>query len=196
MVAALIAFALRLLSWTWRVEQPPWPTSGPCVVAFWHGDQLPMIALHRGRGLVGVASLSADGAIVAGVLIRLGYGVIRGSTSRGGAEAIWRLREAIRAGRSPALAVDGPRGPAGSVRGGAEQLARTMDVPVVFGRVVAHGWRARSWDRFVVPWPFARVRVEYGLWRASEARGLAEAMSMLPPVSLAGETGPRTGPVR
>ena len=175
-LAWVISVAVRGLAATWRVERPPWPVEGPCVVALWHGQQLPMIALHRGQNLVALTSLSRDGGLVAAVLLRLGYSVLRGSTSRGGAEALMACVLALREGRCPALAVDGPRGPAGSVAPGAEALARAGRVPVVFGRVVAAGWRARSWDRFLVPWPFARVVIEYGVWNAGEGP-LAGAMA-------------------
>ena len=88
---------------------------------------------------------------------------------------------ALREGGRPALAVDGPRGPAGKVKRGAEHLAVAEGLPVVFGRVRAKGWRAGSWDRFLVPWPFARVEIEYGVWTPGEGT-LAGAMAALPPL--------------
>lgn len=178
MIPWLLSVAVRALAWTWRVDRAPWPVEGPCVLAFLHGEQLPMIVLHRGRGIVGLASQSKDGALVAGVLERLGYEVVRGSSSRGGGEALMALLLALRAGKSPALAVDGPRGPAGSVQPGAEALARAENLPVLLGRVRAAGWRARSWDRFLVPWPFARVELRYGVWRPGVGT-LAEALAAL-----------------
>ncbi len=167
-LSPLIALAVRLLAWTWRVEQPPWPVEGACVVGFWHGDQLPMIALHRRHGLVGMASLSKDGEIVARVLGRLGYAVIRGSTSSGGAQALRAALLAVRRGGRPALAVDGPRGPRHTVQPGAEALARMARVPVVFGEAEGAGLRLGTWDRFWIPWPFARVRVRYRVFAPGE----------------------------
>ncbi len=175
MLSAVLSLLVRLLAATWRVERSPWPAQGACVLALWHGELLPMLALHRGRGFVGLASQSRDGAVVAGVLERLGYGVVRGSSSAGGGEALFALREALQAGRCPVFAVDGPRGPAGHVATGAGRLADLQGVPVVFGHVEARGWRARSWDRFLVPWPFARVVVRYGVWWPGEGT-LAAAM--------------------
>lgn len=181
MLSWLVAVTVRGLAATWRVERPAWPVQGPCVVAFWHGETLAMVALHAGVvPLCGLTSRSADGERVAGVLRRLGFAVVRGSSSRGGAEALLACRGALRAGTWPCFAVDGPRGPAGTVAPGSEALARGEGVPVVYGRVRAAGWRARSWDRFLVPWPFARVRVEYGVWRPG-AEPLAAAMAGLPP---------------
>ncbi len=168
MTGWLLARLVRSLAWTWRADASPWPVDGPCVVAFLHGDLLPMVGLHRDRGLVVVASRSKDGALVAAALGGLGYGVVRGSSSSGGADALRAAERALREGRSPAFAVDGPRGPAGVVKPGAEALARRVGVPIVYGVADAPGIRLRSWDRFRVPWPFARVRVRYGVWRPGE----------------------------
>ena len=173
----LCALAVRALAWTWRVEREPWPVVGPSVVAFWHSELVPMVALHRGRArtggaaLVGMASRSADGEIVAAALRALGYGVVRGSSSRGGVGALRASLGALAEGGSPALAVDGPRGPAGVAQAGAAALARRAGVPLVYGRADAKGWRAGSWDRTLVPWPFARVRLTYGVLRDGEELG-------------------------
>lgn len=174
-MAWIVALLLRVLAATWRVERGDFPVDGACVLAFWHGEQLPMILLHRGRGITGVVSRSRDGERLAAVLLRLGYRVLRGSSSQGGALVLRAALALLAAGGRPALAVDGPRGPAGTVQPGAEALARRAGVPVVCGRVEARGWRAGSWDRFLVPWPFARVRVRYAVWWPGEG-GLAERL--------------------
>lgn len=164
MFGFVVALLVRLLALTWRVERPPFPVAGPCVLAFLHGEQLPLVALHRGMGVVGIVSRSRDGERLSAVLTRLGYPVLRGSTSAGGTEVLVAASHALARGERPALAVDGPRGPAGRPGPGAAGLARRAGVPVVVGRVESAGWRARSWDRFLVPWPFARVRVRYRVW--------------------------------
>ncbi len=161
MLAWVAARLVRVLAWTWRVERPPWPVAGPCVVAIWHGEQLPLIALHRGLGLVALASLSADGDRIAAVLNALGYRCIRGSTSRGGLQALRAAARVVRDGGRVVFTVDGPRGPGGHVQPGAGAIARHTRAPLVWASVEAAGWRAASWDRFLVPWPFARVRVTY-----------------------------------
>lgn len=140
-----------------------------------------MMVLHRDMGMVAMASQSRDGEIVAGVLRRFGYGVVRGSSSRGGQAALMDCLLALREGRRPTLAVDGPRGPAGSVKPGAERLALAEGLPVVYGRVRARGWRVRSWDRFLIPWPFATVEIEYGVWHPG-AGTLAASMAELGPL--------------
>lgn len=171
MIPWLIAAVVRALAWTWRVERPAWPVEGPCVVAIWHGDQLAMLGTHRDRGMTGIVSRSKDGSLLAAVLAHLGVPVLRGSTSRGGAEVLLAARALLRSGGRPVFAVDGPRGPAGVVQPGAEALAARARLPIVWGVVEARpAWRARSWDSFAVPLPFARITIRYGVWRPGGAR--------------------------
>ena len=160
-VPSVIAALLPWLARTWRIELPPWPVEGPCVVGFWHGDQLPLVALHRHLGLTGLASRSRDGEIVAQTLQRLGYPVLRGSSSRGGAEALRAALSVIRAGGRPALALDGPRGPRHVPQPGAAALARMGRVKLVQVEIQGAGLRLPTWDRFFLPWPFARLQVTY-----------------------------------
>lgn len=140
--------------------------SGAVVLAFWHGDQLSLIPLHRSSEIAGMASWSHDGALLAAILGRFGYRVVRGGSSRGGDAAYRESVHALKSGVSPALAVDGPRGPRHSVKYGAARLSIESGRPIVF--VVAHAnmySALSSWDRFVIPWPGSKVHVAYGcLW--------------------------------
>ncbi len=115
----------------------------------------------RGRKVGLMVSRHRDGEIMAQVVQRLGYLCFRGSTTRGGVQA---LLEMTRSG-VPALALtpDGPRGPEGRLQKGALLLARESDrllVPVGVGAWPC--WRAKSWDRYVIPKPFAKVRIALG----------------------------------
>ena len=61
-----------------------------------------------------------------------------------------------------AVTPDGPTGPRGVFKPGALLAAKLSGLPVVPIAVHASpAWMARSWDRFVVPRPFAKVRIEY-----------------------------------
>jgi len=134
------------------------------VLAFWHGEQVAIIGTHRHFPVAGMASLSADGELLARTISGLGYRVVRGSTGHGGKEAFDAARTAILEGFTPALAVDGPRGPRHRPHVGAVALAASGQRPVMW--CVTRCWptlRLSSWDRFELPLPGARVDLHYGL---------------------------------
>lgn len=127
-----------------------------------HQHMLPLIHVHRGEGIVALASLHEDGEFAAQVIARAGFGLVRGSSARGGAGGLRGLVAASRAGKDLALAADGPTGPLGVFKPGALAAAKLAKAPVVpIAVAAAPSWRLNSWDGFLVPVPFAEVRVEY-----------------------------------
>lgn len=167
--AALLAVLVRLLRCTWRVRTHDSLIlndaieNGGAVIAFWHGEQLPMVPLHACDRIAGLASHSSEGSIAADVIRRFGYRVIRGSSSRGALSALLGCRQAIAAGVSPAIAVDGPRGPRYQVGLGALGLSARSGTPIVYVvSSASRAWTLQSWDGFQIPWPGARVDIAYG----------------------------------
>jgi lysophospholipid acyltransferase (LPLAT)-like uncharacterized protein len=161
-VARLWLATLRL-----RVEVHPEleRSDAPWVLAFFHGTQWPLLAWRRRRPTLVMVSLSDDGALQSRALAVLGFEVVRGSSSRGGARGLAGLVRRLRAGgRDAAFAVDGPRGPYGSVKPGASLAARAVSgVVVPMGSAVRAGHVfARAWDRFTLAWPFTTVAVVLG----------------------------------
>jgi len=140
------------------------PLRGPGLVAFWHGDQLPLLGQRPPGPLVAPVSLSEDGRLQARVLARLGIDHVSGSSSRGGAAALRGLWRALRRGALVLMAVDGPRGPRGEVKPGVIYLARRTGLPIwPVGIAVARGRRLHSaWDRYLLPRPFTRGVVRVG----------------------------------
>lgn len=137
----------------------------PWVLSFFHGTQWPLLAWRPRRPTLVMVSHSADGAMQARALGVLGFRVVRGSSSRGGARGLAAIVRAMRRGGvDAAFAVDGPRGPYGDVKPGAAlAAARSGGVLVPIGSAVEGGKTfARAWDRFVLAWPFARVTVVLG----------------------------------
>jgi len=133
------------------------------VFAFLHGHQLALVGVAR-RRVVTIVSHSLDGELQARTLGRLGLGVVRGSTSRGGALALRRIVTALLSGVDAAFAVDGPRGPFGVPKPGAAfaaAMAGAELVPVASAPRRAIVLR-RAWDRFEIPLPFSRVAVVVG----------------------------------
>ena len=93
----------------------------------------------------------------------MGYASVRGSTTRGGGRALLGLIRELKNGRTVVLTPDGPRGPVGVFQAGALVAAQRAGVPVVTVAVqVDRAWRLNSWDRFIVPKPFARLSVAFG----------------------------------
>lgn len=118
---------------------------------------------HRGRGIAALVSEARDGEYLAGFARSLGYRLIRGSSTRGGRRALRSAIRALREGTPIGVTPDGPRGPRRVVKPGALAAAErggAVIVPVHADSSPA--WRAESWDGFLVPPPFARVRVAYG----------------------------------
>jgi len=137
----------------------------PWVLAFWHGNQLPLLAWPRRRPTVVLVSLSGDGAMQARALAVQGLRVVRGSSSRGGVRGLASLvRTMKREGADAAFAVDGPRGPRGMAKSGAIVAARaTAGVVVPMASVIRRGVvLEKAWDKFALAWPFTRVDVVLG----------------------------------
>jgi hypothetical protein len=167
-VAFLVALVLRILGATWRVrvlgDDPFTPGHGPLVGALWHESVFLAAHFFRDRGIVVMVSRSRDGDAIEAVLSRMGFaGSARGSSSRGGASALRQQVDGVAAGRTGAILVDGPRGPARVAKAGVVRLAQgtgAVIVPVILRARPAY--RFRSWDRTILPAPFARVVVAYG----------------------------------
>lgn len=166
-VAVIGALSLRLLGLTWRIDERNEPEyeaalrSGEVFVyAFWHARLLPLAYTHRNQGIVVLVSRHRDGQLLTRVVARLGFGAARGSSNRGGEAGVRELLTAASGGAFIAITPDGPRGPAEQLKGGllfvSEHLGRRI-VPICASS--ADSWVFRSWDRFRVPRPFARIHI-------------------------------------
>jgi lysophospholipid acyltransferase (LPLAT)-like uncharacterized protein len=164
------AAVIRVLAITWRMREhngaahrAALAPNQRVIYTLWHGELLPLLWHHRGEGIAVVISEHRDGEIVARIAERLGYSTVRGSTSRGASRALIGLVRALESGRSAAVTPDGPRGPAHVFAPGAAIAAQRTGVPIIPVRAsAARAWRLKSWDRFMIPKPFARVDVHYG----------------------------------
>jgi len=170
-LAAVCGAALvRVISATWRftVSDAPEYTAALArgerfVYAFWHSALLPLAVLHRNEGAAVLVSRHRDGELMTRVLEHLGYVAARGSSTRGGEAGVLEMLALAGEGRALAITPDGPRGPACRVKPGLVYLAARTGLPVVPVTAAAdRAWVFRSWDRFRIPQPFARVRIDYG----------------------------------
>ena len=132
--------------------------------ALWHNRLLvfPLVLRRFFPERHGAALISAsrDGDLLADAVRRFGYDVVRGSSSRLGASAILQLAQVLASGGDVVITPDGPRGPAYELGPGIIFLAQKSGAAVVpMNLEYSRCWRLGSWDRFIVPWPFAKVRV-------------------------------------
>lgn len=169
LISAFGGFVLRLLGWTWRVRREGGATfdamlarKEPFIIVFWHGEIVPVTWVHRNRGFAPLISRHADGEIIARIVEGLGYRTVRGSTSRGGVRALLETAQRVREGITVGFTPDGPRGPRHVFAPGALIVAQRTGRPIVaLGATASRAWRLRSWDRHLVPKPFATVTIRY-----------------------------------
>ena len=139
-----------------------WVQGKPVVFTLWHGRLLPCTWYHRQQGVVTLVSLHRDGEYITRAVRRWGYTVVRGSTSRGGLDALRELIRQVKRGRSLAITPDGPRGPRETMKPGPFLIAQRTGAPIIpTTSAASRAWFFGGWDRFLIPQPFARLRVWY-----------------------------------
>ena len=192
-----------------------WGGGGGAIVCFWHSRiglspacwPLDRVKAGQAQSPRALISLSPDGAFIAAAMQRLGFPAIRGSSTKawdkakpkGGAGAVRETLRWLAGGGGVAITPDGPRGPAERMADGAVMLARRSGVPVlVVGLACTPAIRLGSWDRAVLPLPFARGAIVWagpfqveqdaapgqdaGLrtdWEAALTRATAEAEALV-----------------
>jgi lysophospholipid acyltransferase (LPLAT)-like uncharacterized protein len=117
-----------------------------------------------------VASLSSDGELIAKLLQKFRFDMVRGSSNRGGKKALLELTRAGKSGKSLGLAFDGPKGPPLIPKRGLIGCARANNgfVYLIYGNAEASKlfpfmkpFRVNSWDRFLIPVPFCHITVNF-----------------------------------
>ena len=136
---------------------------GGCVISGWHGRAFVAANFFRGKGMWVIISHSRDGDIQNRIFRRLGFKTIRGSTGRGGVRAAIEAIKVLRDGAWMALTPDGPRGPSGVVQPGVMTMAQKSGAALVpIGISARPRWLVRTWDRYMIPWPFAKALMIFG----------------------------------
>ena len=157
----------------------------PVIIAFWHGEMLAGWYAHRPRiekKMTALISQSSDGELLAITLEHMGFTVVRGSSHRGGKEAMQLMEETISGGSSLCITPDGPTGPAHEMKMGTVRLAQKTGAPLfLVGIAATKRKNLRSWDSFTIPMPFSKVCLCYSHCiqvpaegRLDEVRAMAE----------------------
>jgi lysophospholipid acyltransferase (LPLAT)-like uncharacterized protein len=140
------------------VDSPQLPESG--ILVLWHEHMLLCLPAFAKRNMRVLISQSRDGEWGARAAESLGYRVVRGSSSRGGAAALKSLARELREnGGWVAVVADGPRGPRRASKPGAAWLAETAGWPAWCVSASSRGFTLESWDRCRIPIPFGRIHL-------------------------------------
>lgn len=101
------------------------------IIAFWHGQQLMMPLAYRGTVAYILISSHRDGELIYRVVRRFGLRAVRGSSTRGGSQALRQMIRLARQGCDLVVTPDGPKGPRGRVQEGIVYLAKMTGLPIV-----------------------------------------------------------------
>jgi lysophospholipid acyltransferase (LPLAT)-like uncharacterized protein len=153
-------YLLQLISRTWRISSNIELTDSNAIIAFWHGDMLPVWNYFSKNNPTGVVSTSQDGEILSTLLDSWGYKLIRGSSSKNGSEVLSEICDKLKNG-VVLITPDGPRGPIHNFKAGALVAAWRTSQPLILCKVEMDSFKQfnRSWDKFRVPLPFTKIRL-------------------------------------
>ena len=130
------------------------------ILAFWHNRIFLATYYFRFRGIVVMSSQSFDSEYVARFIQRFGFGIVKGSSTRGGVGGLIEMIRLMKKGFPTGFSVDGPRGPVYQVKTGTLLLAKKTENPVLPFSVEAENyWTIKSWDKLQIPKPFTRAKV-------------------------------------
>jgi lysophospholipid acyltransferase (LPLAT)-like uncharacterized protein len=107
-------------------------------------------------------SKSKDGDYISKIVHILGWTPVRGSSTKGGKEALDELKRRAQEGCTIGHIIDGPKGPFGVVKPGLLVIAQHSGMPILPAIVSSEKrWVFNSWDKFMVPKPFSRVIIMF-----------------------------------
>lgn len=126
----------------------------------------------EGHKMHALVSASRDGAQLSQFLLAQNIHPIRGSSSRRGSTAARELVRTLHQGNAAAITVDGPRGPCYEAQQGAALLLQATGVPAyLIGVECESCWELPSWDRFIIPAPFSRVKIKVDRFAPADPQG-------------------------
>jgi lysophospholipid acyltransferase (LPLAT)-like uncharacterized protein len=133
------------------------------IFAFWHSRQIILPLVRQDDEIHCLISSSRDGEYVSRVANLFGKKTVRGSSTRGGYEAMKEMMNILRSGGIVAITPDGPLGPAEVVKPGVVQMSRAIGCPIIPIAFDASSKKVfKSWDRFYLPYPCSKIAITFG----------------------------------
>ena len=161
MGAVLIGLIGRTLRWESEGDEhlgEVYKSGRRAILTFWHCCTFAAAYHFRRQGIVVMSSQNFDSECLAGALRRLGYGLARGSSSRGGLKALAEMARSLHEGKDAGFTVDGPSGPRCVAKPGPVILAKRSGDPIVcFHISLQRKIELHSWDRTQIPVPFSKA---------------------------------------
>ncbi|MDP8242914.1 MAG: lysophospholipid acyltransferase family protein [Candidatus Hinthialibacter antarcticus] len=137
---------------------------GPFIFCFWHSCQIFPLYYYKNTKISTLVSQSRDGEFIAQTMYRFGFHASRGSSSNRGVGGLRDLLHHLKDGKCAAITPDGPRGPREVAHAGIVQLAHLAKIPIL-----PVAWSSsrcirfhKSWDKFIAPLPFGKIRQVVG----------------------------------
>ncbi len=136
---------------------------GPCIYVSWHQRMCFFARYLAEKNPVVLISQSRDGEYGARIAKHLGFGYVRGSSTRGGIKALRQMIECVKKGKSIGILADGPLGPPRIVKTGPILIASKSQAPIIpLMWSCNRFWLLNSWDRYMIPKPFSKVVIRHG----------------------------------
>ena len=161
--SSILSVGVSALAKSLRISWEGDPLPERSVVAFWHSRMIAGWWLSR-EGAVAIVSKSKDGEYLSSILSRWNYKLVRGSSGKGGMEALEEAIAVVRRGEAHRLVItpDGPQGPPEIFKRGAFIAARELGLPLHFLEIKYKSKKilTSSWDKFEVPLPFTSVSIK------------------------------------
>lgn len=134
------------------------------VISVWHQTMFSTLTSSMNVKYALIVSRSKDGDFIANACKGFGHIPARGSSSKGGKEALLEVIKLMKSGMPSAMAVDGPRGPYHEIKPGILEMARLTDSPIIpWSTYPSRTWCFhKSWDKFFIPKPFAKIVIVFG----------------------------------
>ena len=184
-IIKLISLTYRITVLNEEIEKSILEKGQRPIYASWHQRFFPGISFFsRRKPIAIIVSLSRDGDLISKIVELMGWHPVRGSSSRGGIQALKDIRRLAKDGYSLGHIVDGPRGPLGIVKPGIVTIARFSGMPILPAIISSKShWTFNSWDKFILPKPFSKIKIKFGipvyLTDASESKDMNYNRQML-----------------
>jgi lysophospholipid acyltransferase (LPLAT)-like uncharacterized protein len=168
LIVNFVTLYIRFIAWTSKfthIVEETLPEKS-LIYIFWHRRLMMLPYAFKDSGVYILVSTSKDGDISAGVNRKFGFNIIRGTASKPkeARRSIIKMIRTLKEGNDIAITPDGPKGPALKVKKGIPYMAQKTGAPIVplVYSVKKKKILKKSWDKFILPFPFNKVVVITG----------------------------------